>query len=121
MSLQKKVKLEAAAENVENNTNSNNTIESVVLETRKVKALEKIANSLDALTIWFEEINKKEWGERVAFYLYEFYNLAKDGQMDAPTPTKVNQKLEAPETKEEVGSELPPPRKIRPKKDIEKA
>jgi hypothetical protein len=38
-----------------------------------------------------------------------------------PAPTKVNQKLEAPETKEETGSELPPPRKIRPKKDIEKA
>ena len=29
------------------------------LEERKVKALEKIANSVDALTIWFEEINKK--------------------------------------------------------------
>ena len=27
------------------------------LELRKVKALEKIANSVDALTIWFEEIN----------------------------------------------------------------
>ncbi len=26
------------------------------LEQRKVKALEKIGNSLDALTIWFEEI-----------------------------------------------------------------
>ena len=30
----------------------------VALETRKVKALEKIANSLDSLTIWFEEIEK---------------------------------------------------------------
>ena len=29
------------------------------LENRKVKALEKIANSLDALTVWFEEIDKK--------------------------------------------------------------
>ncbi len=28
-----------------------------ILEERKVKALEKIANSLDALTIWFEEID----------------------------------------------------------------
>ena len=33
-----------------------------VLEERKVKALEKIANSLDALTLWFEEIDKEEWG-----------------------------------------------------------
>ena len=30
-------------------------LESIVLETRKVKALEKIANSLDALTVWFED------------------------------------------------------------------
>jgi len=35
--------------------------EILLLETRKVKALEKIANSLDALTIWFEEIEKDEW------------------------------------------------------------
>ena len=94
--------------------------EDFLLEQRKVKALEKIANSLDALTVWFEEINKKEWGERIAFYLYEFYNMQKEGQSNVQIPTKINEKLEAPETKEE-GAELPPPRKIRPKKDIEKA
>ena len=94
--------------------------ELLALEQRKIKALEKIANSLDALTVWFEEINKKEWGERIAWYLYEFYNMAKEGASDTPMPTKINEKLEAPETKEE-GAELPPPRKIRPKKDIEKA
>ena len=32
--------------------------EQLALETRKIKALEKIANSLDALTVWFEEIDK---------------------------------------------------------------
>ena len=42
------------------------------LEIRKVKALEKIANSLDSLTIWFEEINKDEWSDRVQFYLAEW-------------------------------------------------
>lgn len=47
------------------------------LETRKVKALEKIANSLDALTIWFEEIDKDEWSQRVQFYLAEFHKYAK--------------------------------------------
>jgi hypothetical protein len=31
------------------------------LELRKVKALEKIGNSLDALTVWFEEIDKGDW------------------------------------------------------------
>jgi len=43
------------------------------LETRKVKALEKIANSLDALTIWFEEIDKEEWSDRIQYYLAEFH------------------------------------------------
>ena len=42
------------------------------LELRKVKALEKIANSVDALAIWFEEIDKEEWSGRVQFYLAEF-------------------------------------------------
>jgi len=39
------------------------------LEERKVKSLEKIADSLDALTLWFEEVDKEEWGERIAWYL----------------------------------------------------
>jgi uncharacterized damage-inducible protein DinB len=47
------------------------------LEERKVKALEKIANSLDALTIWFEEIDKKEWSDRIQFYLAEWHNTTK--------------------------------------------
>ena len=40
-----------------------------ILEERKVKALEKIANSVDALTLWFEEIDKEEWGPRIEWYL----------------------------------------------------
>jgi len=83
-------------------------LESVVLETRKVKALEKIANSLDALTIWFEEIDKKEWGERIAWYLYEFHSIIKARMGDI-------------QPNEEIVEEKPitPPRKVRPKKDIE--
>lgn len=50
-----------------------NEEEKMLLEQRKVKALEKIANSLDALTIWFEEIDKVEWGERIQWYLAEFH------------------------------------------------
>ena len=42
---------------------------SSILEERKVKALEKIANSLDAITLWFEEIDKDEWGPRIEWYL----------------------------------------------------
>jgi len=52
--------------------------EKLVLEERKVKALEKIANSLDALTIWFEEIDKEPWNERIQWYL----SLWKDKYID---------------------------------------
>jgi len=49
-----------------------------LLEERKVKALEKIANTLDALTLWFEEIEKDEWNDRVQWYLAEFLNKGKE-------------------------------------------
>jgi len=83
-------------------------LELVVLETRKVKALEKIANSLDALTIWFEEIDKKDWSERIAYYLYEFHNLAK-------SKANTGDDVESVESE----SNPMPVRKVRPKKDIE--
>ena len=47
--------------------------EILALETRKVKALEKIGNALDALVIWFEEIDKDEWSQRTQYYLSEFH------------------------------------------------
>jgi hypothetical protein len=47
--------------------------EEKAMELRKVKALEKIANSLDALTIWFEEIDKDEWSNRAQYYLAEWH------------------------------------------------
>ena len=49
----------------------------IALEERKVRALEKIAAPMDALTIWFEEIDKDDWSQRVQFYLTEFHNFAK--------------------------------------------
>ena len=52
--------------------------EQLLLEQRKIKALEKIANSLDSLTLWFEEVDKDEWSERVQYYLYEFYKMNKN-------------------------------------------
>ena len=51
--------------------------EQIALETRKVKALEKIANSLDSLTVWFEEVDKDEWSQRIQFYLAEFHTATK--------------------------------------------
>ena len=47
--------------------------DSLLLEERKVKALEKIANTIDALTIWFEEFEKNEWSDRMQWYLSEWY------------------------------------------------
>ena len=55
-----------------------------ILEERKVKALEKIANSLDALTIWFEEIDKDTWGPRIEWYL----SLWKEKYIDGKDTTK---------------------------------
>jgi hypothetical protein len=51
----------------------NEVDEMLLLEHRKVKALEKIAASLDSLTMWVEEIDKDEWSERIQWYLHEFY------------------------------------------------
>ena len=59
------------------------TEEELLLETRKIKALEKIGNSLDALTVWFEEIDKDEWSQRIQWYLTEFHKLVpKEEQED---------------------------------------
>lgn len=54
-------------------TKKDNQQEMLELEKKKVKALEKIANSLDALTIWFEEVDKEEWSNRIQYYLTEFH------------------------------------------------
>ena len=51
--------------------------EQLILEQRKVKALEKIAPTLDALTIWFEEIDKDEWSDRLQYYLAEWHDTTK--------------------------------------------
>ena len=59
----------------------------LALETRKVKALEKIANSLDALTVWFEEIDKDEWGARIQWYLAEFHKLVPKEEIKEETDT----------------------------------
>jgi hypothetical protein len=52
------------------------------LENRKVKALEKIANAVDALTVWFEEIDKDEWSDRIQFYLAEWHKTTKKNEND---------------------------------------
>jgi hypothetical protein len=54
--------------------------EKVLIEERKTKALEKIAVSLDALTVWFEEIDKEDWDGRIQFYLSEWHNNLTEGK-----------------------------------------
>lgn len=49
--------------------------ELMILEERKIKALEKIAVSLDALTLWFEDIDKDDWNDRIQFYLAKWLEL----------------------------------------------
>jgi hypothetical protein len=61
---------------------NNEQNELLMLEVRKVKALEKIANTMDALTVWFEEIDKNEWSDRLQYYLAEWHNNVKDNQND---------------------------------------
>jgi len=71
----------ATAKKTETNTQQDDLL---LLEQRKVKALEKIANSIDALTIWFEEIDKEEWSQRIQFYLAEFYkSLPKEKEIQS--------------------------------------
>jgi hypothetical protein len=52
-------------------------LDAAVLENRKVKALERIANSMETLTMWVDEIDKAEWSERIQFYLFEFLENSK--------------------------------------------
>lgn len=51
--------------------------EKLLLEERKVKALEKIGKSLSDLSVWFDEIDKAEWGQRIQWYLSEFHKSTK--------------------------------------------
>jgi len=50
------------------------------LELRKIKALEKIAISLDDLAVWFEEIDKRDWSDRIEFYLAEWHKTTKPNE-----------------------------------------
>lgn len=70
-----KKKEESVIQKVETPSVSNE--EMLLIETRKTKALEKIANSLDALTVWFEEIDKDEWSNRIQYYLAEWHSNIK--------------------------------------------
>lgn len=52
------------------------------LELRKVKALEKISNSLEDISMWLEDIDKDEWSNRIQHYLSEFLDIASGKKKD---------------------------------------
>ncbi len=58
------------------------SVEENLLEERKVQALEKISKSLAILVLWFEEVDKEEWGERIQYYLAEFLEKGVDTKKD---------------------------------------
>ena len=83
MALKKKEVTEVVNNETPQQTNIISNEELLILETKKVKALEKIANSLDALTVWFEEIDKDDWSSRMQYYLSEFHKLVPKDKKDA--------------------------------------
>jgi hypothetical protein len=83
MALKKKEVTEVVKNEIPQQTNIISNEELLILETKKVKALEKIANSLDALTVWFEEIDKDDWSSRIQYYLSEFHKLVPKDKKDA--------------------------------------
>jgi len=52
------------------------------LEIRKVKALEKISNSLEDISMWLEDIDKDEWSNRIQHYLSVFLEIASGKKKD---------------------------------------
>jgi uncharacterized OB-fold protein len=47
--------------------------ETFLLEKQKVAALVSISKSLGILSTLISEIDRKEWGERIEYYLAEWY------------------------------------------------
>lgn len=54
----------------------------LVLEQRKVKALEKIAMNLEAIAIWMEDIDKADWSDRIQWYLDMFKKAYLDPKLE---------------------------------------
>ena len=55
--------------------------ENLSIEERGVKALERIAVSLEDINDWVYSLETKAWSERLEWYLNEFYLIAKTRQV----------------------------------------
>jgi hypothetical protein len=85
------------------------TDEQLLLEQRKVKALEKIATTLDALTVWFEEIEKDEWSDRIQWYMAEWHKTIQkpiEKPIEEPKPVHTEQLVEPSEELEIISEEI---------------
>jgi len=81
------------------------TDEQLLLEQRKVKALEKIATTLDALTVWFEEIEKDEWSDRIQWYMAEWHKTIQK-PIEEPKSVHTEQLVEPSEQLEIISEEI---------------
>jgi len=65
----------------------------IALENRKVRALEKIASSLEDLSVWVVDIDKDEWSDRVQYYLTEFLKQVKNSNLNVDEEVRGNSSL----------------------------
>jgi len=65
----------------------------IALENRKVRALEKIASSLEDLSVWVVDVDKDEWSDRVQYYLTEFLKQVKNSNLNVDEEVRGNSSL----------------------------
>ena len=82
---------------------NNKTDKEISLETRGVKALESIAESLGDINDWVYDLDADMWQERLEWYLNEFYQIAKAKTVgNTNRPERGSERIqETTETKEE--------------------
>ena len=82
---------------------NNKTDKEISLETRGVKALESIAESLGDINDWVYDLDADMWQERIEWYLNEFYQIAKAKTVgNTNRPERGSERIqETTETKEE--------------------
>jgi hypothetical protein len=61
------------------------TSKELSVEERGIKALERIAVSLEDINDWVYSLETKAWSERLEWYLNEFYMIAKTKQVGGST------------------------------------
>jgi hypothetical protein len=55
--------------------------------------LEKIASSLEDLSVWVVDVDKDEWSDRVQYYLTEFLKQVKNSNLNVDEEVRGNSSL----------------------------